>query len=100
MAAIFAVKNPRTIKKLVLLAPALPFSEFEPYCRQRIQTPVTVYHGRQDDVVPLGPTHDIAKRVFENLEFVIVEDDHVLSKSFKSIDWDNVLEANDFSFFR
>jgi pimeloyl-ACP methyl ester carboxylesterase len=94
MAAIFACENPRAVKKLVLLSPALPFSEFEPYLTQRIQIPVTICHGKNDDVVPLESAYEIAKRVFENLEFMILDDDHLLSKSFKGIDWDDLLEAH------
>jgi len=43
-------------------------------------------------VVPLAPVHQIACRVFENLTFNMVDDDHFLSKTFKSIDWDKLLE--------
>ena len=36
MGAMFACKNPTRVKKLVLLAPALTFEEFEPYSEKRI----------------------------------------------------------------
>ena len=91
MAAMFACENPRRVTKLILLAPALTFRDFGPYLHQRLDMPVTVYHGKNDDVVPLAPVHDIARRVFKNLTFNIVDDDHILSKTFKSIDWDNLL---------
>ena len=91
MAAIFALNNQERVKKLILLAPALACEEFELHIQKRIDTPVIIYHGKNDDVVPLAPVHDIARRVFENLTFNIVDDDHILSKTFKSIDWDNLL---------
>jgi pimeloyl-ACP methyl ester carboxylesterase len=91
MAAIFAFNNKERVKKLVLLAPALISGGFEPYLEKKINTPVTIYHGKSDDVVPFGPVNDIAHSVFENLTFNAVDDDHVLSRTFKSIDWDNLL---------
>lgn len=92
MAAIFACKRQKSVKKLILLAPALSRQEFEPYLQKRTDIPVVIYHGKNDDVVPLAHVHEIAHRVFENLTFNMVDDDHVLSKTFKSMDWDNLLE--------
>jgi pimeloyl-ACP methyl ester carboxylesterase len=92
MAAIYAFNNQESVKKLILLAPALIFHEFEPYLQKRIDTPVIIYHGKGDNVVPLAPVQEIARRVFENLTFNMVDDDHFLSKTFKSIDWDKLLE--------
>lgn len=91
MAAIFAFQNPDRIKRLILLAPALVSEGFEPYLKKEINVPVLIYHGRNDDVVPLAPVHDTARRVFRNLTFNAVDDDHLLSKTFKSIDWDHIL---------
>jgi predicted esterase len=91
MAAMFALNNQERVKRLVLLAPALAVEEFDPYLKATAETPVIIYHGKNDDVVPLGPVHDIAHRVFQNLTFNTVDDDHVLSKTFAGIDWDNLL---------
>ena len=93
MAAIFALENPNRVKKLILLAPALTFPDFEPYLHHRIEIPVTVYHGKKDDVVPAAPTYAVAREIFGNLAFNAVDDDHMLSKTFKSIDWDDLLET-------
>ena len=91
MAAMFALENQESVKKLILLAPALATEEFMPNLERRTDTPVTIYHGRNDDVVPLAPVQDIAHRVFNNLTFNTVDDDHVLSKTFTMIDWDTLL---------
>jgi|GEM_PF-6425671 len=80
------------VKKLILLAPALVFQEFEPHLKKRTDTAVIIYHGKGDDVVPLTPLHKIARKVFKNLTLNMVDDDHVLSRTFKSIDWDKLLE--------
>ncbi|UCG81261.1 MAG: alpha/beta fold hydrolase [Desulfobacterales bacterium] len=91
MAVIYALDNQEKVRKLILLAPALASGGFDPYLPKTTDIPVIIYHGRNDDVVPLGPVHDIARRVFNNLTFNIVEDNHVLSKTFTSIDWANLL---------
>ena len=93
MAAIFALENPNRVKKLILLAPALTFPDFEPYLHHRIEIPVTVYHGKKDDVVPAAPTYAVAREIFGNLAFNAVDDDHMLSKTFKGMDWDDLLET-------
>jgi pimeloyl-ACP methyl ester carboxylesterase len=93
MATIFALENPNRVKKLILLAPALTFPDFEPYLHHRIEMPVTVYHGKKDDVVPAAPTYEVARKIFGNLAFNVVDDDHTLSKTFKGIDWDDLLET-------
>jgi predicted esterase len=91
MAAMFTLNNPERVKRLILLAPALAAEEFGPYVNKTTDTPVTIYHGQNDEVVPLAPVHDIAHRVFQNVTFNTVEDDHVLSKTFRLIDWNNLL---------
>jgi pimeloyl-ACP methyl ester carboxylesterase len=93
MAAIFACKYPKVVNKLILLAPALSISEFAPFLQCRIGIPVFIYHGKRDDVVPLGPVREIAEKVFVNLTFMMVDDDHVLSKTFRDMDWDALLEV-------
>jgi pimeloyl-ACP methyl ester carboxylesterase len=91
MAAMFALNSQERVKKLILLAPALATEEFMPNLERRTDTPVIIYHGKDDDVVPLAPVQDIAHKVFNNLTFNTVDDDHVLSKTFTVIDWDNLL---------
>lgn len=91
MATMFALDNQERVKKLILLAPALATEAFMPNLEGRTDTPVIIYHGKNDDVVPLGPVEGIAHRVFNNLTFNTVDDDHVLSKTFTTIDWDNLL---------
>jgi pimeloyl-ACP methyl ester carboxylesterase len=91
MAAIYAFNNQGKVKKLVLMAPALISEGFEPYLPKTTDIPVTIYHGENDDVVPLTPVHNIAQRVFQNLTFKMVDDDHVLSNTFTSIDWESLL---------
>ena len=92
MAALFAFRNENRTVKLILLAPALDHGDFRPYAAP-LEMPVTLYHGRQDLVVPPEPTLRIAKRLFRNLEIHLVDDDHDLHLVFPTLDWDALLET-------
>jgi predicted esterase len=76
---------------LILLAPALHLEEFEPCRNKQLFMPITIFHGIQDDVVPLPAVRDIAERLFINHVFNAVEDDHSLSRTFPTYDWDSLL---------
>ena len=91
MAAIYACNNEDKVKKLILLAPALNLEEFKPYLNNRIDIPVIIYHGRNDDVVPVASVQKLARKVFTNITYNIVDDDHPLRETFKSFDWDELL---------
>lgn len=91
MAAIYACQNPHKVKKLILLAPALNHAGFIPYATRTLDIPVTVYHGRLDDVVPAEPVRNILTAVFSNIQYHQVEDDHSLHQTFPLLDWDSLL---------
>lgn len=91
MATIFAMKNERKVDRLILLAPAIHLMQFTPYQEKRLTVPVWVYHGKNDGVVPLQDVEPIAKKSFQNLSFHVVNDDHFLHKSFRTMDWQGLL---------
>jgi pimeloyl-ACP methyl ester carboxylesterase len=91
MAAMYTCDNEWKVKKLVLLAPALDLDEFEPYLERKVEVPVIVYHGSRDDVVPVESVREIAETIFTNIQYNIVDDDHPLSDTFLSFDWDDLL---------
>ncbi len=91
MASIFAMENEPSVRKLILLAPAINLMEFTPYRQRKILMPVHLYHGRQDEVIPISDVEEVAKQVFSTLTFHAVDDDHYLHKIFKTIDWDSLL---------
>lgn len=91
MGALFSIRHPERVRKLILLAPALCFKEFKLPDSETIDVPVIIYHGNKDEVVPLEPVREIAHKVFSNLIFHVVEDDHLLHKTFQGIDWANLL---------
>lgn len=91
MASILACTNPGAVHKLILLAPALGVDEFRQYRRNPLDIPVVVYHGRNDDVVPVEPVREIARDLFRNLEYNVIDDDHSLRARFKLLDWNRLL---------
>jgi predicted esterase len=93
MAAAYAFDNEKSVKKLILLAPALDIYEFEPYLRRQLLLRVVLYHGRDDDVVAPSSVQDIARTVFANLEYHLVDDDHSLHRTFSLMNWDDLLET-------
>jgi pimeloyl-ACP methyl ester carboxylesterase len=91
MGTLFTLKNPDRVKKLILLAPYLNaqfinFNKFEP-----IKTPVIVYHGEDDNVIPYVIAKEIANKIFINLRYNIVEDDHFLHPTVISLDWKGLI---------
>jgi len=95
MAALYAFQNQDRMKRLILLAPALNLPELNPYLSERLTLPVYVFHGKEDEVIPPKVIQTIAKKLFTNLTFNLVDDDHRLSKTFTSIDWPRLLESKE-----
>jgi pimeloyl-ACP methyl ester carboxylesterase len=91
MASIFAMENEPSVSRLILLAPAINLMEFTPYRERKTLMPVHIYHGRQDEVIPIEDVQSVAGQVFPNLTFHAVDDDHYLHKTFEKIEWDALL---------
>jgi len=91
MAAIFAMENEERVERMILLAPAINLVEFADYRSKTLSVPVWIYHGSADEVIPLNEVEKVAKSVFRHLSFHVVEDDHYLYKTFKTLDWDRLL---------
>ncbi len=91
MAAVFACQHPGQVDKLVLLAPALAFVDLTQTPLPPSATPAVIYHGRQDDVVPMERTRQVAEQLFTNLEFHVVDATHDLNPLLPSIDWPSLL---------
>ncbi|NQU13083.1 MAG: alpha/beta hydrolase [Desulfobacteraceae bacterium] len=91
MASLFALEQEARVERMVLLAPAINITEFAHHKGKKVAIPVWVYHGTGDQVIPLGEVEAVAKACFENLSFHVVEDDHFLHTTFKTIDWERLL---------
>jgi pimeloyl-ACP methyl ester carboxylesterase len=91
MAAVFACQHPGQVDKLVLLAPALAFIDLAQTPLPSSDAPVVIYHGRQDNVVPMETTRLVAEQLFPTLEFHVVEATHDLNPLMAAIDWPALL---------
>jgi pimeloyl-ACP methyl ester carboxylesterase len=93
MAAVFACQHPGQVARLVLLAPALAFIDLTQTPLPPSDVPTVIYHGRQDDVVPLEGTRQVAEQLFPTLAFHVVEATHDLNPLMATIDWPALLGA-------
>lgn len=91
MATIFVMEHEARVNKMILLAPAINMTLFLPHMDRKVSRPVWVYHGRDDQVIPLAEVERAAKKIFPNLTFNAVDDDHFLHRTFKTIEWDDLL---------
>jgi pimeloyl-ACP methyl ester carboxylesterase len=91
MAAVYAGRHEQRVKRMILLAPALAMEPYRRYLPEKSSVPVTVYHGRKDEVVPLKETRDLAEGIFTHLVFHEVDDDHLLRTVFPLLPWDELL---------
>jgi pimeloyl-ACP methyl ester carboxylesterase len=90
MGVLFALKHASRMERLVLLAPAIHLLPTTPPLRE-LTIPIHLFHGTEDRVIPLEGVRSVAKRLFRNLDFHTVEDDHYLHRTFPAIDWDRLL---------
>ena len=93
MATLFAVEHPGQVRKLVLLAPALTLPIFSENLPEPLSIPTIIIHGTRDDIVPLEPVRELAKRIFDKLTYHVVEDDHRLHMTAESLDWRTLVEG-------
>lgn len=92
MAAIHALEQPERTAKIILLAPALNFPEFQPYSESKTAVPAMLFQGRRDTVTPLAAIRPAAEQIFLNLDFHELDDDHLLHNSFHTINWGALLD--------
>jgi pimeloyl-ACP methyl ester carboxylesterase len=66
--------------------------EFAPFLdRGPVSVPTTIIHGQQDTVVPPEEVHEIARKVFMDLTYHIVDDDHRLHAATDTLEWKTIL---------
>ena len=99
MATIFALDHPDVVERIVLLAPALNFPEFSYQKKQRLDIPTWMIIGRDDTVTPATYVVPIAREIFENLHYDEVDDDHMLARTFRKLDWEILLSWRENSTF-
>jgi pimeloyl-ACP methyl ester carboxylesterase len=87
MSALFTTQHPAQVRKQILLAPALMLPEFAEHLPAAVEVPTIIIHGRQDTIVPVETNKPLAEKVFRNLEYRLVDDDHRLHQTAAGLDW-------------
>ncbi len=91
MGTLYMMENPDKVEKAVLMAPALVSPLIpENFKLKKIENPVVIFHGKNDEVVPLDPVRKFAEDYFKNYKYNLVDDDHRLHATTKSIEWENI----------
>ncbi|MBU4261319.1 MAG: alpha/beta hydrolase [Proteobacteria bacterium] len=91
MAAIYALEYLDRVNKLILLAPALNFPGFSAWQDRTSPIPTSLFIGSHDTITPPGPVVEAAKAIFTTLTVSLLDDDHLLSRSFLQLDWPDLL---------
>jgi len=93
MGTLYMMENPDKVEKAVLMAPALVSPLIpEDFKLNKIEIPVVIFHGKNDEVVPLDPVRKFAENYFKKFEYYLVDDDHRLHATTKSIEWEKILK--------
>lgn len=90
MATSYTISQPKKVAQLILLAPALNFEDFQPPVK-KLATPTILVVGQHDTVTPASLVIPLAKETFSELEIRLEDDDHLLHKTFTSLDWKKML---------
>ncbi|MFW9865784.1 MAG: alpha/beta hydrolase [Candidatus Thorarchaeota archaeon] len=94
MATLYTLQNPDKVDRLILLAPFLTSQKLQQFFNRVVEIPVIVYHGRNDKVISHLSSRERAKRLFNNLEYNLVEDDHSLHKTVQIINWGEIIPSS------
>lgn len=92
LATIYAMENESRVRKVVLLAPALNFSEFAPYQGRKTAVPAQLYIGRRDTVCPPEIVIPAGQHIYRDVSVHLSDDDHLLRETFTAIDWVELLK--------
>ncbi len=94
MATLYIIENRKKVCLLVLLAPFLSFPAKALLSNSKIDVLTIIFHGTSDEIISIESTKAIATRLFTNLEFYEVNDDHMLHSTVQKIDWKNLLDKS------
>ncbi len=90
MATCLAKEVPTQIKRIILLAPALNFSEYRAP-RNLLTMETVLVIGSHDTVTPPSLVIPAAEATFSNLQTSVVDDDHLLHRCFPELNWQTLL---------
>ena len=87
--ALVAQQQPKQVKGMLLLAPALHLPESPNDDPEKLiapnNFPISIIHSVTDEIVPISASKDYIERSENNLRLIEVEDSHLLENSFSLI---------------
>jgi pimeloyl-ACP methyl ester carboxylesterase len=89
MAALWTLRNPDRVHRLILLAPAFHRPDF--VVERPVDVPTLLVHGTRDSVVPHVLARERAALAFRSLRVEWVDDDHRLEATAQRMDWQELL---------
>ena len=94
MGTVFTLDHATQVRKLILLAPALMLEPLASLSDPKpVSVPTVVIHGTLDTVVPLEPVRETVQKLFTNVKYYVVVDDHRLHKSVHELDWESIITS-------
>lgn len=94
MAALWTCLYPERVERLILLAPALHYADFEAPPAP-VNTPCVLIHGWGDEVVPFEAVLVKARQAFSNLVVFAPSDDHQLLFVARTLDWSRLTQVGE-----
>jgi predicted esterase len=91
MGTIFTLSFPFKVSKLILLAPYLSHKILKVKKYSPVNVPVIAFHGSQDKIVCFKVSRVRAEKFFKNLNYNVVDDDHLLHKTIKTLNWKKII---------
>ena len=91
MAALWTLRYPQRVSRLILLAPALHRPEF--VVSRPVDVATLLVHGVHDQVVPHELARERATSAFTRLQVEWVDDDHRLETTALGMDWPGLLSS-------
>ncbi|MFX1570792.1 MAG: alpha/beta hydrolase [Promethearchaeota archaeon] len=91
MGTLFTLEFPNKVSKLILLAPYLSSGILRIKKYNPVDVPVLVFHGRHDKIVSSKLTLVYAEKIFTNLSYNIVDDNHLLHKTVQALNWKKII---------
>ena len=91
MGTLYSLQYPNKVELLILLAPLLAVPEVNPDKFRPIDFPVIIFHGKNDKIVSTKDSRNRAKLLFKNLQYNVVDDDHMLQSTVTKINWKEII---------
>lgn len=91
MGTLFTLEFPNQVSKLILLAPYLSSEILRIKKYSPVNVPVIIFHGKHDNIISFKIARTGAEKLFTNLKYNLVDDDHLLHKTVQALNWKKII---------